>query len=749
MKTKLPVAMLLVVLLAGIAACSDDDTTTVCTDPAFPHRCLDGTCQACCSDEHCGADQMCRDHECVEYCREEGEDCSNDPGNCCMDLCCDVFTNKCLSECTADADCSVLHPTVAFSADMKCDSGCCDFDHCQKDVDCPGGKVCFDGNCVTRPVCEDVDFCRVLPGSAVVKEGTTAQFAATAYLKSGAVAPGMTFAWNSDVPARAAVDAAGLVTGGSETGGVLITAQVAGCDATCTAGATNYANVASGTRVLVVDALTGGAVEGAVVEVGAEGPVNTDALGVAEFTTELSPANPADVFVYKRNYNYITLRDVKSSDLIVHIGHLFHLDFTSGSPREVAGGIQGKFDTSMIRCEEEQGCEVFFGLAGLSFPGSLTNLNFDLVFGARILTKVELGGDSRDIAIPSGLVFCVNENCPKEFYSPTSIPGNRVAWGVGGKLDLDVLIDKVAPLLTGGGDLDITALAVNLLPLLSSNYYTAMTPNVQISPIDKILDVDDLDDDGSTTDYVPDYDNFPGLSMPMRVAFDPEIDLVVTAPQLPPGGYDAVVAIAGIFVRGAGFVPVGLGAGMDVKVEGETPDGVIEDPIRVYVSPVAGRIPEDQIQRALLVMAIKIESIARIGDATQKIAGQVIPLDKFVGLRALPAFIEPVQGEYDPGTRDLRIDVLPAGLDYAQLTFSGEKDVNWHVLGEWTAGSYHLPDPPVYGDRADQAHFVGVKLSDRAGTIGYQDVLGFNDTNLGNLMEFIEAFSYTDIPNTP
>ena len=57
--------------------------------------------------------------------------------------------------------------------------------------------------------------------------------------------------------------------------------------------------------------------------------------------------------------------------------------------------------------------------------------------------------------------------------------------------------------------------------------------------------------------------------MPMRVAFDPEIDLVVTAPQLPVGGYDAVVAIAGIFVRGAGFVPIGLGAGMDVVSGGE------------------------------------------------------------------------------------------------------------------------------------------------------------------------------------
>jgi len=293
MKAKLPIIMLLATLTLGMAACSDDDTTTVCTDPALPNRCLDGTCQACCSDEHCGAEQMCRNNVCVEYCKEEEEDCSNDPGNCCLGLCCDVFTNKCLAECTADADCPALHPAVAFGADMKCDSGCCDFDNCQKDVDCPGGKVCFDGNCVTKPVCGDVDICRVLPESAVVKEGTTAQFAVTAYLKSGAVAPGMTFAWESDVPARAAVDAAGLVTGGNETGEALITARVAGCDITCTAETTNYANVASGTRVLVIDALTGAAVEGAVVEVGAEGPVNTDALGVAEFAAELSPANPA------------------------------------------------------------------------------------------------------------------------------------------------------------------------------------------------------------------------------------------------------------------------------------------------------------------------------------------------------------------------------------------------------------------------------------------------------------------------
>jgi len=748
MRIKLPILLFLVPLFACVAACSDDNGVTTCSDPARPYRCLDGTCQVCCSDEHCGADEMCRGNECRPYCKEEGEDCSTDPGNCCLGLCCDIFTNKCLAECTTDADCPSLHENVAFSADMKCESGCCEFTICQKDLDCPGGKVCFDSHCVTKPVCDDVGLCRLLPESAVVKEGTTAQFAATAYLKSGAVAPGMTFTWEFDASARAAVSLAGLVTGGSETGEAVITARVAGCDVTCTAGITNYANVTQGTRVLVVDQLTGAAVEGAVVEVGAEGPVNTDALGVAEFNTELSQANPADVFVYKRDYNYMTLRDVKSNDLIVHIGHLFHLDFRSGSPREVAGGIKGKFDTSMIRCEEGHGCEVFFGIAGLSFPGSLTNLNFDLVFGARMKTVVELGGSSREIAIPAGMVFCVSGNCPKEFYSPTGIPGNRVAWGVGGKLDLDVLIDKVAPLLTGGGELDITALAVNLLPLLSSNYYTAMAPNVNITPIDKVLDAEDLDDDGLTTDYVPDYDRFSGLNMPMKVAFDPEIDLVVTAPQLPVGGYDGVVAIAGVFVRGAGFVPVGIGAGLDIKVEGETPDGVIEDPIRVYVSPVAGRIPEDQVQRALLVMALKIESIARMGEATQKIAGQVIFLDKFIGLHALGPFIEPVQGAYDPNTRDLRIDTLPAGIDYAQLTFSGEKDVNWHILGEWTAGSYHLPDPPIYGDRASEAHFVGVKFSERAGSITYQDLPKFNDTNLGNLMELIEAFSYTDIPST-
>lgn len=747
MKTKLPIVLMLVSVFT-CAACSDDDGVTACTDPSRPYKCLDGTCQACCADEHCGAEEMCRGHECVPYCVEEGEDCSTDPGNCCLGLCCDVFANKCLPECAEDADCPALHPNLAFGADLKCKSGCCDFTRCQADLDCPGGKVCFDGHCVTIPVCGDVQLCRVLPESAVVKEGSVAQLAATAYLRSGAVAPGMNFIWESEASTRAAVDAEGLVTGGSETGQAAVTAQVAGCDVACTAEVTNYANVTSGTRVLVVDQLTGAVVEGAVVEVGDEGPINTDGLGVAEFTIELSPANPADVFVYKRDYNYLSLRGVKSNDLIVHIGRLFHLDFRSGSPREVAGGIQGKFDTSMIRCEEGHDCEVFFGIAGLSFPGSLTNLNFDLVFGARVKTTVELGGDSREIAIPSGMVFCVSGNCPKEFYSPTGIPGNRVAWGVGGKLDLDVLIDKVAPLLTGGGEIDVAALAVHLLPLLSSNYYTAMAPNVDIAPIDKILDVGDLDDDGETSDYVPDYESFPGLNMPMRVAFDPEIDLVITAPRLPVGGYDGVVAIAGVFVRGAGFVPMGIGAGLDVKEEGETPDGVIEDPIRVYVSPVAGRIPEDQIQRAILVMALKIESIARMGEATQKLAGQIIFLDKFIGLHPLGPFIAPVEGAYDPNTRDLRIDKLPDGIDYAQLTFSGSKDVNWHILGEWSAGSYHLPDPPVYGDRADQAHFVGVQLSDRAGNISYQDLPKFNDTNLGNLMELIDAFSYTDIPNT-
>ncbi len=741
----LPGVLLLVFTAAvfGVATCDSGDGGELCPDQSRPYRCPDGQCYECCSHVDCGVGQICtEDRECVSEEGQEGDDCSGDPGICHEGLCCDIFTGTCLAGCSVDADCAALHPDVEFNDDLECREPCCDFAHCNKDDDCTPGTVCFDSDCVTRPDCDDVDFCKLTPHSAFTQEGTTARFGASAYMHSGALAPGMGFSWTSDAPGVASVGPEGLVTGGGETGNAIITASVEGCSISCAATVTNFAAVGSGTRVVVVDSLAGSFVEGASVVVGGEGPVFTDANGVAEFTAELSGANPLDVTVSKLDYNYVTLRSVESNDVIVDTGRLHHLDFEHYPPTQVAGGIRGSFDYNLIPCEEGHGCEVSVGLAGFSAPGNLVNLNFDLLIGGGIKTLVELGDISDEVAMPAGISFCLNETCFKEFYSPTGVPGTRVAWGLGGKLDLNVLVDKLAPIISGGEDVDVPALIVDLLPLFSG-FRSAMVPNVDVVPIDKVEDVDDIDDDETTT-HVPDYADFPEVDMTLKVAMDEE--MILTPPLLPVGTYDGVLVVAGVLVRGAGLVPLGIGVGLDSTGQDDPPDGRIDDPIVVKVSSVAGRIPEDRIQRVVVAVAMNIESLARGEGQPLMVAGQVKLVSEFEGIHGLGGFLTPAQGTYDPATRRLEVTEVPAGIDYAQVIFAGDRDVNWHVLGEWTAGDYYLPAPPPAGDRSARAYFVGIKLNDRFGDITFQDLPAFNDTNMSDLVDLVESFCYTDVP---
>jgi len=732
----------------GVVYCGDD--TGGCKAPLI--ECNDGLCHECCIDDDClGSDAMadcseeyiiCNDdYECECVCYQDGEDCSRDPEACCDGLACDIFTNTCMTECTGDSDCT-SRTEIAFSGDLKCKNGVCDFDHCSKNADCAGGKVCYDGNCVTIPDCSEITECVVLPSSAVTKQGTTAQLSATPYLQSGAVAPGMEFTWSSGDDTVASV-AAGLVTGGTVSGTATITATVGGCSTTCTADVTNYGAVTAGTtRVVAVDELENTPIEGATVVVGAETPVTTNAQGEAIVNIELASGNAADITISKADYNYVTMLGVEKNDVIAHMGKLHHLDFTKDPPEGQAGGIKGAFDFGMIRCEPPlKTCDVSFGLGGLSIPGNLVNLNFDLLIGGMIKTEIELGGSKEVIPLPSGLVLCLNQTCFKEFFTPTGIPGNRVAWGLGGKLDLADLIDKLGPIISGGGDdIDIGSLVAGLLPLFA-NFYTAMVPNIDVDPRPMVEDINDIDDDEGTT-HVPDYDNFPGRNMTLRIKMDQT--MTFNAPSIPVGTYDGVIVIGGIIVRGAGLVPLGLSAGLDSLDAEDTPDGTIDDPIVMNVADVAGRIPEGQYQRVIIALAMNVAGLAGDTGTPTAIGGQVLFVDSFSGTHNLPAFMEPAKATYAPDSGLLKVVETGTGHDYFQAIFTSDADdKNWHIVGDFAAGDYTLPtDPDPADPRNHGASFIKIDLESG----DYQSLVEFNDANMGNLVELVANFCFLDVP---
>ena len=723
--------LVLLSIIATMSTCDSGEKSC----PEGQTKCDDGECHQCCINDDCSGkladcpqdftacsnDYMC---ECI--CLDEGEDCSGNLDVCCADLNCEMGT--CMPLCTTDNDCRWRYPNDPYWSALSCKNGICQYLRCDDNMDCPGGRLCLEGYCV-RCDCPEIDECIVLPSVAVTRQGATARFAAAAYLTSGAVAPGITFSWESSDSVIATVDDTGLVTGSTDSGTAIITASILGCcDPVCDAAVFNYGLMPGGsTRVVAVDELSEIPIEGATVTLGNEVPVLTDANGVAEIAVELNASNPQDITISKQDYDYVTLKVVQTNDVLVHLSPLHHLDFTQDPP------AKGTFSFDMIRCEPPlQTCDVSLALAGLSIPPSLTNLGLDMLADGVIMTEVQLGGNTELMPFAPGFVWCLSQTCFKEYYTPEGIPGNRLAWGLGGKADLSELIDIIGPMISSG-KFDTLDLFLEMGPTLGS-FYTSMVPNVEIVPRPMVVDINDIDGDPATSE-VPDYDNFPLQYMTLKIGMDQE--MTFNTPALPVGVYDGVVLIGGVIVRGAGFVPLGLAVGKDAKDGGEIPDGVIEDPIVLNVADVAGRIPEEQVHRTVLALAVKLADEGGPG----RRAVQIMFVDSFAGTHDLPAFLLPVEATYDPQARNLEIVHVPDGVDFLQAVFSGEDDSGWHVFTE-DFSSFDLPAAPAEGDRADSAGIYAVNL----GMGGYQDLVEFNDTNLGNLIEITTSFSEVEVP---
>ncbi|HOX45924.1 MAG TPA: hypothetical protein PK668_20145 [Myxococcota bacterium] len=731
----------------GLAACDSGGGGLDC-EATGEYECNDNACHECCLNDHCAADEECSDaFVCEKVCLQENADCSADRGACCDGLVCDVFDATCVADCTDAAGCAAAHAGLPYAENLECNNGVCDFRHCTNDGPCLPGTLCYNGDCVSPPDCDEITSCKLVPGSAVTQQGTAVDFSATAFLHSGALAPGVTFTWASSDDAIAAVDA-GEVTGGANTGTATITATVASCTVTCDASVMNYGAVAAAdTRVVVIDELAGTPVEGATVILHTD-PVTTattDAQGVVTFTGVAPAAGSAlDVTVADQGYGYVTLVGIERNDLIVHVGKMFD--------DSMAGGYRGEMDFSKIICAPGNPCEAKLGLTGPSIPGNLFNLNIDVLIGELIQTDIVLGSTAVTAPLPGGLVLGLNATWFKQYYNPTGVPGARVAWGLGGKLNLSKIIEIAGPIISGGTEnIDIGALVVAILPLFG-NFYTSLVPGVTVTPIAKVADVGDLNGDGSEADLRPNYDAFPGLpggDMVLKVPMDKEHPLTVNVPNMTaPYPFDAVIVVAGALVRDAGLVPLGIAAGVDAESQEESPDGVI-DPISMAASDVAGRLPEGQYQRVVVALALSIASLTAEDSAGMNLAGQVYFVEDFTGTLNLSAFMAPATVNYDPATRAVTFSGL-TGIDYLHMIFSGDGDSTWQVLAPAGQTSpYTLPDAALVGtDRSAGAAVVGIKLIDG---VTYQDIPAFDDQNMADLVSLVKEFVFTTaiLPDVP
>ncbi len=500
-----------------------------------------GLCGPCQSDLDCTAAEVCdvRQGEC-----EPRPQCVID-SDCGEDEVC--LSGRCSfsPECSDDADCR---------EGFECVDGNCFEEICRGPEDCAPGELCDAGACVPPP--RRIDRCFVATPDRTVSPGQRVQLEAFAVDDQGdGIAAA--FVWDTSDPAIVSI-AGTFAEAGSTAGTALVTAtaQLDGSTVLCD-GQVALDNVGpapmNGTlRVVVSDAETGGAVVGATVVV--DGTVVLSAAGgVASF---MRPNGDFDVSVFTDDYDYVTVLDVDAPDIVIPL-----------TPRTGAGpigGFTGSFDNSALSSTGE----VALGLAGGSISGGLLNFDLGRLLGDPFVTPIQIPTQGNaDIPLPGGLTidgrflgFRLNF---KTTYYATVSAGARLAWGLAGRIPVADLINIVQnQQIDGFGD----ALAI-FLPLF--NRFDHGFRPLQVTASQRVIDSVDFDNDGDTSERLPDYANFPSETIrpSVRQQLITQID-VSNLPFMTNGQAEAAVLLGGTLLQAPGFVPLGISATTDDDGDG-------------------------------------------------------------------------------------------------------------------------------------------------------------------------------------
>lgn len=520
--------------------------------------CLDGICDNCKEDDQCPGGQVCSMGTCVDdsECQVD-DDCLPSercaPDGVCRDRRACVFDADCPDDelcfngvCTRAPECQV---DLDCPEGQECVGGRCFLALCRGPEDCDDGEVCDAGECV---VPQEVVECNVATQDQLIGEGERIPLEAFAFNAAGAPVAA-TFAWTSDNPdvARAVPGPAAL---GGVTGGVATFTASTESGVPC-AGAALLTNpgpvVMNGLRVVVSDIESGMPIANATVQVGSQSAI-TDAAGIANLT---DPGGAYVVSVFAAGYNYITLRDVTATDIRVPVGR------ASGTG-DVAG-FTGEFDTSQLNSNGN----ITLGLAGSSIAGGLLELNLGGLLGDTFVSRLEIPGVvDEDIPLPGGLIayggaFGFMANI-KEMYYAQGTGGPRMAWGLAGNLPFAELLDFFM-----GGGFDGNSIIAQLLPLFNRFDHAAF-PSV-FNELPRVVDMQDIDRDGDTTELLPDYDAFPVIDLTPSVRQNLVTDVGISNfPVLSDGETGVAVLVGGVVLPSPGFVPTGISATADDNGDG-------------------------------------------------------------------------------------------------------------------------------------------------------------------------------------
>lgn len=665
--------------------------TTSCVDSACVYAC---SSDAQCDDNETCTGGYCLQNECsgngIEGC-PDGERCDG-AGQCEPYTACDD-DDACLADEFCDA--GICEPRVSCLSDLNCGNGqiceggfCRTAATCTTDAECEDGEDCVAGLCVpflcrgnadceAPQVCEagacidvpaaTIDEIIILTRPDVLSPGDTLPFSAIALDDRGDAIPGVPFTWSSSEPGVGAFSGA-LFSAGDTAGTSEVTASADGVSSS----PVTVVNVGldDTTRVAVVDRTSGVPIVGALVVAG-DATVETDVNGVASLG-DFS----GDVHVFAEGFDYASVLGVPASTVV-----LVPIGAASGFAE--VGGFTGEMDYSSVNTTGDAS----LGLAGAALPGNLVDLNLNNLLGDPVNTSVSIPGvGGQELPLPGGLVlrvdfFGIGEI--KGTYYARSPDGFNFAWALGGQIRVQELIG----LFTGGGDLDLPAILGAILPLFES-FDHDIEPFVAEGRV-LVEDADDFDGDGDDEELVPDYSEFPEITLEPAVQqrYRTEVELP-TLPVINEEATEIAILVGGVLVDGVGFVPTGISA-----AQGDG-DGN-PDPVVLRMAPSHSGLGVGDF--AIVAIAFGSDGAGFGADGIELPAD--ISVLMFTGAR-LPEAVDfsstafPVveDAEWDPEARTFAGNSADGAL--ARVTLVGPTG-SWTVYGAGDADvDFALPAPP-------------------------------------------------------
>jgi len=687
---------------------------------------------ACLGESDCLAGWDCKAGCCEPSCEEApklscdaDDDC--DLGSYCELGCCRPAPPACITDEDCEACCGPGYCCVLGQCQP------CQNPYCITDEDCPSDQACIGGICKERSGCPYS--VRIITPPSIVCAGESIQFLAQMLNANGAVVAGMEApAWASSDEKVATIDTAtGLATCGDAGGATDITAAVCGCTSdpvtlTC------YPAVSdTETRMIVTDRETGAPIAGAlVVADGVEGW--TDEHGVASFAAVKATA----VDVFTPGYAYLTIPEGAAWDMLIPLRPL-------PDPTQAAG-VRGEFDFSQLIATGE----VEMAFAGLSFPRELSAFTLADLFGEYRRTRIVFGQLYDDDApVPAGLHLALGTTVFKEGYAPLGRPGPRVLWGLGGQVPLAELMNIAGPIIDRCSDvcdptLEIARSLPQIVPYLYRFQHGVIT-GVDVPAIPRRVDDIDENMNGRTDDLVPDYDSMT-VAGPLLLDTPQRHALALEIPPLP--HLQGARAEGALVLLGAqapeGFVPLGIGAGMDRRDENDVADGLVgEDSdglLSLKLAPPHSGIEGNPYR--VLTLALHPNQRYMLDLFHMPLSGRIQTLQRLPddGRLAVPAFLGWVESAgYNVVSRGCGGEEV-SGADLYRITLSGG-GVEWEVLRPRGDPDFTLPRAPDGFTELGTDPTVRIEAWAMQDGLGLDELLEFNATNLDRLPELQEAFS--------